>query len=181
MKAFFQAHVEAFLAGALALIFVLCLTAYEQEHTARLLAEQTVKQSQGRVTDLEQQSKAVAQAGQQKIIVLQKQADAVKTPTQAIQAIPTVSDVPLNARAVPELPNVVQVDAVPLYQELNKCRQDGVSLGVCTERLNLQGQIVAEKDIQITALKKKPGFWKAVKRVAITAGIGAAVGYAAHR
>jgi hypothetical protein len=151
------------------------------EHDARMVAEQTVKTAQTQIDSLAKQSQVAAQVGQQQIAALVKQAAAVKTPAQAVQAIPALSDVPLNVRPAPGLPDAVTVDALPLFDELNKCKQTAVGLGVCTTRLDLQGKIDADKDTQITALKHKRGFWANVKTTAITVGIGAAIGYAAHR
>ncbi len=156
-------------------------TSWLREHDARILAEQTVKQSQDRVAVLEKQSQDVARAGNVQIAKLQKQAVTVKTPAQAIQAIPELTDVPLNARPLPDAPSAVEVEAVPLFQELNKCKQCEVDKGVLSAELDIEHKIEVEKDQQITTLKKKPGLWKRVESTAITVGIGAAIGYAAHK
>lgn len=157
---------------------------YMAEHDARLVAEQTIKTAQTQIDGLQKQQQIAEQAGQAQIAVLQKQAAAVKTPAQAVQAIqaaPDLSALPLNVRPAPGLPDAVTVDALPLYQELNTCKQDAVNLGVCSTKLDLQTQIDKDKDTQITALKKKPGFWKRVKTTAEVVGVGIAIGYAAHR
>lgn len=151
------------------------------EHDARMIAEQTVKAVQTNIDSLQKQSQIVQQAGQVQIAALAKQAAAVKTPAQAIQAIPTIADAPLNVRPAPGLPDAVTVDALPLFQELNACKQTAVGLGVCTTRMDLQTKIDADKDQQITALKQKPAFWKRTKTTAEVLAIGAALGYAAHR
>lgn len=154
---------------------------YLAEHDARLIAEQTIKTAQVQIDSLQKQSAVITQAGQQKVMVLQKQAEAVKTPAQAIAALPAVSTVDLHPAALPDAPSAVQVDALPLYQELNTCKQDAVNLGVCGANLDIEKQVTAQKDVEITALKKKPGFWHRVRQTAEMVAIGAALGYAAHR
>lgn len=181
MIAFIEKHFEALLVGFGALVLALATVAFVQEHDARILAEQTVHQSQDRVAVLEKDKQDVQAAGDMQIAKLQKQAQTVKTPAQAIQAIPALSDVPLNARPVPGVPTAVTVDAVPLFNELNSCKQDAVNLNTCSLQLGDEQKIEAEKDIQITALKKKPGFFKRLEHEAEVLAIGVAIGYAAHR
>lgn len=154
-----------------------------REHDARILAEQTVHESQGRVAVLEKQSQDVVQAGAVQIAKLQKEAKAVKTPAQAIEAIkaPDFSDIQLNPSPLPDAPDKVAVDAVPLFKELNKCEQCSSSLATATAELDLEKKVEAEKDVQITALKKKPSFWHRVEKTAEVLAIGGAIGYAAHR
>lgn len=181
MFAFIKKHIDFFIGGALLLLVFLLGISWGHEHDARLKAEQTIKESVNTVTGLKAEVDAVDKAGKAKIAVLQKQASSVKTPAQAIQAIPALTDIPLNVRPAVGLPASVIVDAVPLFEELNKCKQDAVNLGVCSTKLDLEQKIDAQKDVEIKALKAKPAFWHRVKQTAITIGIGAALGYAAHR
>lgn len=181
MIAFIEKYFKE-LTGALLLLLVgIGVTSFVQEHDARLKAEQTLKESANVVTGLKAQVDAVDKAGKVQIAKLQKQATTVKTPAQAIQAIPDLSALPLNVRPAPGLPNAVIVDTLPLFEDLNKCKQDAVNLGVCSTKLDLEQKIDAQKDIQITALKHKPEFWHRVKVTAITVGVGIGIGYAAHR
>lgn len=178
---FIKQHIEALLAVVLCAVVVLGLVAYQQEHDARIRAEAVVGVSESRVTQLEQNVKQIQTRGTAQIVALQKQATKVTTAPQAIQAIPVLTDKPLNLRTVPELPNAVTVDAVPLFQQLNECKQTAVGLGMCKATVDEGKKIIAEKDLQITALKKKPGFWNRAKNIAIQVGVGVAVGYAIHR
>jgi len=166
---------------ALAAFAVIAGHSWLAEHDSRMIAEQTVKTSQAAIDNLQKQQQAAVQAGQIQIAALQKQAATVKTPAQAIQAIPMLTDIPLNVRPAPGLPDSVTVSAVPLFEELNMCKQDAVNLGVCSTKLDLQTKIDGDKDTQITALKKKPAFWARVKTTLEVTAIGIAIGYAAHR
>lgn len=181
MFQFIEKHVEGCLAAALLAAFVLAGVAFVQEHDARIKADVTVQAAQTQISDLQKQKDAADAAAQKQITALQKQAKTVKTPAQAVQAIPPLTDVPLNMRQAPGLPDAVTVDALPLFQQLNECKQDAVNLSACSTKLDLEQKIDADKDVQITALKKKPGFWTRVKDTAITVGIGVAAGYVLHR
>jgi hypothetical protein len=175
---------------AVALIVAGCFVGHSWlvEHDNRVIAEQTVKASQIQIDSLQKQYAAADAAAKVTLAALQARAAEVKTPAQAVQAVqaaPTLSDFPLNARPVVGMPDVVTVEALPLFQELNQCKQDAVALASCTEKLDLEQKIVAQKDVQVTALKKKKGFWARLKRevidTVVTVGIGAALGYAMHR
>lgn len=186
-------HIEAALTAVIVLMLTLGVVAYRQEHAARILAEQTVKTAQVQIDALQKQSAAAAQAGQVQITKLQAQAKAVKTPAQAITALeldPALRARPAFAALTPDgpptpVPDAVTVEAVPLFAELNQCKQDAVNLGVCSTKLNIAEEVGTEKDTQIKALKKKKGFWARVKKdvidTTVTVGIGIALGYVAHR
>jgi hypothetical protein len=153
-----------------------------QEHDARIKAEITVKAAQEQINTLQAKKGDADKAAKTQIVILQKEAAAVKTPRQAIDALPSVTNAPLAPVPVTDLPDDVAVNAVALYKNLNECKQDAVNLAACSAKLDIQEQIDGKKDEQITALRKKPGFWKAVKSKAITLGIGAITGYVlAHR
>lgn len=182
-----EKHIEGLLVAAFGLFLAVGFVAWTQEHDARILAEQTVKTSQIQIDSLQKQKAAVDTVAQSQIAVLKKQAAAVKTPAQAIPEIPKLSDIPLNVRTVPGLPDAVTVDALPLFKELSECKQDAVALAACSAKLDLDQKIDADKDTQITALKQKSkrGFWARLKKdvidTAVTVGIGVAAGYALHR
>lgn len=146
------------------------------EHDARLAADQTVKVSEARVADLQQQIAAVNAAAQKQVQVIVKQIEAVKTPAQAIAAIPTLTSAPLNSRPAVDSPTAVTVEAIPLAQELASCKVDRINLTACTANLQTETAIVAQKDVEIVALKKKPGFWKRLLATVKTLGIGIGVG-----
>jgi hypothetical protein len=147
-----------------------------QEHDARVLAEQTVKAResdvkvlQSNIVTVTQQMQANDAKAASSIAALQKALASVKTPTQAIAAIPSVSDLPLHSRVAVDNPTQVSVDALPLFQELNECKQDAVQLQACTMDLASQKQIDADKDKQIAdknaeikALTKKKSLFKRI-------------------
>lgn len=144
------------------------------EHDARVAAEAAIKVSNDHIKELQNDKTAIVQAGQKQIVVLQRQAAAVKTPAQAIAALPDVSALPLNARPVPNMPTEVTVDAVPLFQELNTCKQTTVGLSVCQATFADEQKIETELRGQIKVLSKKPSFWKRVKKTAMCGAIEAA-------
>lgn len=160
------------------LIVVFSLAGYYwvQEHDARVVAEQVAKQSEADVKTLQASVQTLqqqitsndAKAAADKAALLKALA-AVKTPAQAVAALPDVSNLPLHSRISVDNPTQVSVDAVPLFQELNQCKQDAVDLTACRSDLTAQKQIDADKDKQladknteIAALKKKPSVWKRV-------------------
>lgn len=172
----------------LAVVGFVFFRSFMAEHDARLQADTTVKSAQTQIQSLQAQQATVTKDAAVTVTVLQKEAAAVKTPVQAVQALQTPAPdmaetvAPLEVAALPDAPGRVSVNALPLNQDLNTCRQDAVNLGACTSTLGLEKQIEAQKDIEIVALKKKPGFWHRVKTTLITLGIGTAAGYAiAHR
>lgn len=145
------------------------------EHDARQLADQQVKISEARVESLQNQINVNQQLANSTIAELKKRAAVVKTVPQAIAAMPDVSTLPLNTRALPESPNQVAVDALPLYQTLNQCKQDTVELGACKANAKLMTDQLIEKDTEIVALKRKPSFWKRLGHDAKLLGTGGAV------
>lgn len=163
--------------GAIIIILGVMAHVWLQEHDARVVAEQTIKVSQQHEKDLEAQISTLSSVAESQKRVIQVQVAAVKTVPQAIAAIPTLSDLPLNARPIPSMPDDVAVNAVALTQELGACRQDRIDLGACQKTIVLKDEIHGEDQKQITALKEKPKFWKRVKgdlrNGSILIGIGA--------
>lgn len=146
------------------------------EHDARIRSEFTVKQSEEKVKSLQAELVTTKQATAQKVITIQRVIEKVKTPSDAIAAIPSLSTLPLNARLVPNLPNAVEVDAIPLAQELATCKIAETKLDGCEKSLTITTGIVAEKDAIINATK--PSLWKRIKHDAIVIGISGAIGFA---
>lgn len=177
MIAFIEKYFKFLAAGVGILVLVLAGMSWLQEHDARLLAEQTVKEVGARVETLEQKVKDVDAAGKARSAAIKKQAARVTTAAQAIPAIPTVTDAPLNARPLPDAPSAVQVEAVPLFQELSRCKAQGVDLDTCSQKAALSQQIIAEKDTEIAALKHPKGFWKRFGTTAKTVGVAGSVAF----
>lgn len=159
-------------------IGLLAFRSWLLEHDSRLAAEQTTKVAEAKVTDLQQQIVAVNAAAQKQVQVVVKQIEAVKSPAQAIAAIPTLTDAPLNSRPAVDSPTAVTVEAVPLAQELASCKITKIQSEACSENLTIETEIVAQKNIEILALSKKKGFWKTLVTTVKTVGVGIGVGVA---
>jgi hypothetical protein len=178
LKANAGKHIEALIiAGALVFFGRLWL----QEHDARLQADAADKTAETTIASLQKQQTQVTQAAKIQVVQLQAAAQAVQTPAEAFKALPEVEPVPLHADTLPTEPERATVDVLPLYQTLNACKQDAVNLAACTTTLDLEKRITTQKDVEITALKKKPNFFhrlgKVAKVVACAGAGGAAGGY----
>ena len=151
------------------------------EHDARLAAAQAEKVAEANVAALRSQIAASDAAAKAKIVVLKEKAAQVKTPEQAIAAIPDVSTLPLHTQAAPTA-GFVEVDALALYTELNQCQQDKVSLDACQSARTADEKIIAQKDDEVAALKKKPSFFKRLGGALKILGIGIGIGFVlAHK
>lgn len=146
------------------------------EHDQRLLADQAVKTAEAQVKDLQAQIAANNAAAAQKVQVVTKIVHDVKTPEQAVQAVPQLTDVPLHTRVAPDNPTQVAVDALPLIDLLGQAKIDKINLDTCQANLATEIKIVDAKDVEIKALKKKPGFWGRVGGVAKAVGVGIGIG-----
>lgn len=147
--------------------------AFMAEHDARLNAEAIIKQSESQVKNLQQQIVDVKAAAAQQVRVVTKIVHDVQTPTQAVAAIPQLTNVPLNARISPDNPNQVSVDALALIPLLGQCKTDAINLSACQVASQKQDLIIADKDKEIVALKAKPRFWARIKstlKIAATSG-----------
>jgi hypothetical protein len=167
--------IELWIVAVVAVLIALGGYAWITEHDARIRADATVKASAEKITALQQDKAAVQRTTDAAVTVIQHRAAQVKTPAQAIAAMPTVSNAPLNARPLPDMPQAVAVDAVPLFQELAACRVTDAKLEGCTELRAKDAGITAEKDTQIKALKSKGSFWQRAKQTAEVLAVGAAV------
>lgn len=159
---------------------LLAFHSWLQEHDQRLMAEQTARVAEQKFEDFQKQVDAVNAVASQKVQVIERQIESVKTPAAAIAGIPDVSTLPLHAVPVPSVPGAVQVDALPLYQELAACQINTVKLDACTQSSAIKDQQITEQKQAIAALKRPVGFWHrfygALKYVGIGVGIGAVIG-----
>jgi hypothetical protein len=174
-------QIELWIVGVVAALVLLGGYAWLQEHDARIKADAIVKASQATITALTADKATIQKATDTKVVVIQQRAAAVKTPTQAILAMPTVTNAPLNARPLPDMPTAVAVEALPLFQELSACRVTDAKLDGCNALRAKDAGIIAEKDTQIKALKSKGSFMHRVVQTAEVLAVGAAIGYLAHR
>lgn len=147
---------------AIILIGVVCGRLWLKEHDVRVLAEQQVKVSEAQIKTL--QAQAVTQ-----VAALHTHVVAVKTVPQAIAEIPELTNLPINARAVPDS----RVDVTVAWQPLLASLEHGKE---CDIQLTAETAIVAQKNVEITSLKKKPSFFSRVRHVAEAVGVGIAIG-----
>lgn len=146
-----------------------------QEHDARIAAENTIKVSEANVKSLNDQIATLRSVAAQKVIVIQKEAATIKdTPT----ALPVIKafDPGLAPTTVAALPDRVEVDSVTLAKDIEACRIDRVNLDACSKELTAEKAIVAQKDSEVVALKKKPRFWARFKGSVRSASFWTTVG-----
>jgi hypothetical protein len=147
-----------------------------QDHDQRVLADAQIKTDQASIASLQKQIASTNSAAAQKVQTIVKIVHDVQTPAQAVPAIPKLTDVPLNARVLPDNPVQVGVDALPLIQILGQAKQDAVNLAACQSDLKNQQAIGAQKDDEIATLKKKPSLVHRIFEVAKVLGIGIGIG-----
>jgi hypothetical protein len=145
------------------------------EHDARLKADAMAATAEANVKTLQSQQTAVTKQAETRVIVLQQKAAEVDTPAKAIAALPEaapeIEPVPLPAE-----PERVSVLSEPLYKDINQAAQTKVELEACADNLALQKQIDAEKDLEVKAEKKRPGFFHRLGKGLTIVGCSAAGG-----
>lgn len=150
--------------------------AWLQEHDARARAEYVIQEQDAVVAQLKGQiTTAQVQAAQKVQVVKQAVAKAV-TPSEVIATLPTLTNLPLNTRPVPNDPINVEVAALPLIQLAGEAKEDKINLEACKLVDTFKDKQLDAKDVEIKALKKKPGFWHKMKSYGETVGISVAVG-----
>jgi hypothetical protein len=145
------------------------------EHDARLKADAATAAAEASVKSLQSQQAAITKTANTRVIVLQQKAAEINTPAKAIAALPEAAP-EIDAQALPDAPDRVSVKAEPLYQDLNQAAQDRVELAACNDNLALQKQIDAEKDKEVKAEKRKPGFMSRLGKGLKVVGCSAAGG-----
>lgn len=174
LKKFALTHITYLVIIGIALIG---FHSWQTEHDARLLASQQAKVAEATISGLQQQIVATNAAATKQVQVITKIVRDVQTPAQAVAAIPQLTDAPLNPAPAPN-PTQVSVDAIPLVQILAQAKQDSIELGACRSNETADQQIIAQKQTEIVALKKKPSFWHRVGGTLKIAGIGVGIGIA---
>jgi hypothetical protein len=133
------------------------------EHDARVQAENTIKTLKSQIVTTDTQAV-------QKVKVITQIVKVAQTPAQVVTAVPQLTDVALNARVAVDNPAQVSVDALPLLNELAQAKIDSIDLGACKSDLK-------NTNLEVAALKKKPKFWKRVKKDAEELAIAIAAGF----
>lgn len=156
-------------------VSLFCGYTWLHEHDARLLADQQVKISETKIEQLQTDTAKILTDRDATIAQLQKQRAAVKTVEQAITAMPDVSALPVTTRTI-DGQVVATVEPIALFNALNQCKQDAVARSACESIVEKKDEIIGEQKTEITALKKKPGFWKRVGRTLKTSVPSVAIG-----
>jgi hypothetical protein len=168
------------------------------EHDARLqaaqeekAAESLVKASQDQINTLQAQIASNDAKAQQELAALEKVVQNVKTPQQVVTQLPIVAP-NLPAPATVQTDDSItfpKADVLPLFQDLADGKVAETKLEQCQTDYVAEQQIATKKDDQlkqkdneIVALKKKPGFWHRVVGTAKSVGVGVGIGLvvAAH-
>lgn len=159
-------------------IALLALAAHQwlQEHDARMQIAGDLKVSQKTEATLQEQIKSLHDASTKQATQVRTIVKTIKTPAQAIAAMPSLEPLPLHERAIPSMPSQVAVDAVALAQTLGECKAEAIELGSCKKELALQGDVHAEDQKQIALLKKKPSFFHRLMGTVKNDGIFIVVG-----
>lgn len=167
-----------YLAGIILFLvmFILGFSRWIDNHDARIKTEVPIKESEQAILKLEDQIDALAKLVKTQKATIVTRVETVKTPAQAVAAIPSLSLNDLNPRALPAIPDAVAVNAVALTKELGSCAEDRLDLSACRKTIELKDAQSAAKDAEIVSLKKKPSFWKRFSSGAKKIGIGVAIG-----
>lgn len=156
------------------------------QQAAKQVAEAQVKADVATIKTLTDSLASIKIAAAKQVVVIQKEAAAIKTPQQAIPVVDAF-DPALRPRLLPDM--TIAVDSVTLAKDLEACRIDRVQLGACQGQLALyerpvdgilakQNDIIAQKDKELKAAK--PSFWSQLKRDSKTAFIGALIAEGIH-
>lgn len=163
---------------AIGLIFI---HSWQSEHDQRVLADATIKSANQSIATLQQQITTTNAKAASDQAALERALKPVRTPAQAVAAVPQLTDAPLNARTVANDPVDVTVAALPLIQVLGQAKETSIQLGACQSDLKNETAISAQKDTEIAALKKKPSFWHRITGTLKTVAVGIGIGLvAAH-
>lgn len=171
-------HIHAYYLGII-LAAVLLGYSWIKEHDARLAADAAVKTAQVQIQTLQQQIADRDKQVQQTVAPIVKIIHDTVTVPQAIQQIPNVVVQPLKAPIVPAPNNAVLIpepDVIPVFDQLADDKVCRPLLTAAQQDLVDQKNISNQKDDQIAALKKKPGFWHRVSTVAKQVGTGIGIG-----
>jgi predicted transposase YbfD/YdcC len=152
-------------AAYIALIAILLIFGHMwlSEHDARVQAENTIKTLKSQIVTTDAQAT-------QKVKVVTQIVKVTQTPAQVVAAVPQLTDVPLNARVTVDNPSQVSVDALPFVNMLAQAKVDSINLTACQSDLK-------NTNLEVASLKKKPKFWKRVKKDAEELAIAIAAGF----
>ena len=176
-------HIHTYYLGIILVLFLVGHS-WLAEHDARLKADAVVKAAQTQINSLQQTIADRDKQAQQTVAPTIKIIHDTVTVPQAIQNIPDVVVKPLQAPIVPAPNNAMLIpepDVIPIFDQLADDKVCRVLLTTANADALDQKKIIGEKDDQIVALKKKPGFWKRIGGVAKAVGIGIGIGVIAAK
>ena|SRR5208282_5078218 len=127
---------------------------YEHDNSAAKAAQLQV--AQANIANLQAQIVANDNQAAQKVQVITRIVHDAQTPAQVVAAIPTLTDIPLNARTIPNDPVDVEVAAVPLIDLIGRFAADETNLTACRSDLTAEKAIVVQQQTEIIILKRKP-------------------------
>jgi len=155
-------------------------TQWKYEHDNATAKAAQLQVAQANIANLNAQIAATDKQAAQKVQTIVKIVHDAQTPAQVVAAIPTLTDIPLNARTIPNDPVDVEVAAVPLIDLIGRFAADETNLAACRSDLTAEKAIVVQQTQEIVVLKKKPPFKKrlihAVKVGGTILGIGILIG-----
>jgi predicted small secreted protein len=188
------------IAPAIALVIIaLCVSAYVSEHVDRIKAEaaigakqqiiaerdkvtadfiQALKDQAAKVTKPEQVAAALPQVIQLPAPVVQVQDRLSQSDANLSKGSTVLPDAAYTKTGItPQSGDLIipKIDVVPLYQQLNTCKQNDALLSTCQQNLK---DTKGERDEALTAVKGG-SFFTRVKRNAKWFALGGAVGAAA--
>src|SRR5579859_585385 len=102
-----------------------------QEHDARVAADNVVKQQESQVKNLQAEIAATQAQAALKVSEVQKVVKKATTPLEVVTTLPSLTNLPLNAR--PVSPTQVEVDAEPLVQLAGAAKVAEVQLVACQQ------------------------------------------------
>ena len=155
-------------------------TNWKFEHDNAAAKNAQVQIAQATIAQLNAQIAATDKATAAKVITITKIVHDSRTPPQVVAAIPTLTNIPLNARTIPGDPVDVAVAAIPLIDLVGQFSVAQTNLTACQTDLGNEKAIASQQADEIKVLKKKPPLGKrlthALKIGGIVFGIGVIFG-----
>lgn len=165
---------------------------YLQEAKARAALDAELKAENGQLADLNARMAASDKQAQATLAARQAAAAKVKTPAQAIAALPTVVGLPkpiilqgpeTTVAMVPGDAILPKADILPLFQKLENCKEHDILLGECQidrQTLRTETDLLTKERDQAVSTVKGGTFWTRFKHNAKWVAVVAGTGFAAY-
>jgi hypothetical protein len=177
------------------LFLAIAIPSYLASRDERVRMDATIKAQTDVIAKLDDQMKQRDRQAAADIQRIRDEALQVRTPAQAVAALPKVIELPkpiflqpaevvpgpgVSVAQIPDAPSAVipSEDIMPLFMKLSQCKADQVALGVCrADVTDLKAKGEALEQQRDAALRATRGtFWQKFKGCAVRAGVGAAGG-----